>query len=54
MRTAVSRVRARFSMISVVEVGRRTGPPEPLAGALIVQVESSEEFPAVWDRLVSR
>jgi uncharacterized protein (DUF58 family) len=54
-RAAVSRVRSRFSMISVVEVGRRNGhPPEPLPGALAVQVESSEDFPVVWDRLVSR
>lgn len=54
-RAAVSRVRSRFSMISVVEVGRRDGrPPESLPGALAVQVESSEDFPVVWDRLVSR
>ena len=54
-RVAVSRVRSRFSMICLVEVGRHAGrPPEPVPGALVVQVESSEEFPVIWDRLVSR
>jgi hypothetical protein len=42
-------------MISLVEVGRHDGrPPEPLPGALVVRVESSLDFPMVWDRLVAR
>jgi uncharacterized protein (DUF58 family) len=55
MRAAVSRVRHRFSMISLVEVGRAPGRvPASVPGALVVPVESSEEFPATWDRLVAR
>jgi uncharacterized protein (DUF58 family) len=53
MRAAVTQVRHRFSMISLVEVGRSGQFPDPVPGALVVPVESSEDFPATWDRLVA-
>jgi uncharacterized protein (DUF58 family) len=54
MKAAVTRVRHRFSMISLVEVGRsRDQHPDVVPGALVVPVESSEDFPATWDRLVA-
>jgi uncharacterized protein (DUF58 family) len=54
-RAAVSRIRMLFAMVSFVQVGRR---PErripPLPGAFVVMVETSDDFPATWNRLVTR
>jgi uncharacterized protein (DUF58 family) len=54
-RAAVGRVRNFFAMVSVVHVGQRAGDRlPPLPGAFAVSVESSEDFPATWNRLVTR
>ncbi len=55
-RAMVSRVRRRFSMVTVVQVGG-TGPGRraaPLSGALVVGVATSDEFPEAWSRVLSR
>jgi uncharacterized protein (DUF58 family) len=53
-RTYVSRMRRHFEMVTLIQVG---GPPgqrvPPLLGALVVGVPTSEEFPAVWSRVLS-
>jgi uncharacterized protein (DUF58 family) len=55
MRNAVARVRTRFAMVSLVQVGtRQERRIAPLPGAFLVTVENSDEFPPTWDRLVTR
>jgi uncharacterized protein (DUF58 family) len=52
---AVSAVRRRFAMVSVVRVGARPGrSAAPVAGALVVDVGGSGEFAAVWARRAAR
>jgi uncharacterized protein (DUF58 family) len=55
MGLAVGRLRSRFSMISMVQVVEQQGRrAQALPGVFVVPVESSEDFPATWDRLVTR
>jgi uncharacterized protein (DUF58 family) len=53
---AVSIVRSRYQMASLVQVGPQSGPRGPAAvrGALTIQVTTAAEFAAAWDRLVAR
>jgi uncharacterized protein (DUF58 family) len=55
MRTEVSRVRNHFAMVSLVQVGDHSGRrPPPLSGAFVVGVETSQDFTATWNRVVTR
>ncbi|MCK9899055.1 hypothetical protein CC117_02450 [Parafrankia colletiae] len=51
----VSKVRARFAMVSVIQVGARPGQPGPVVrGALVLNVRDSDDFVTAWNTRVVR
>jgi uncharacterized protein (DUF58 family) len=52
----VSRVRSRYQLVSLVQVGprRRAGPPGAVRGVFVVEVATAAEFASAWNRQVRR
>jgi hypothetical protein len=52
---AISAVRTRFQMISVIQVGEQFNRPAPrIPGAFCINVATSADFAATWNRRVHR